>query len=349
AIILMLALSLLVGVTSADAGKVRVLKKTSTSSSLDFLRHQIRPSGFIDSYVEDTVEYSYTYDDAMAAMAFISSGDYVSARKILDAFLQKGPLSEGGFSNLYNSTTGVSLGILAVGHNAYLVQAINRYYRQTHDARYNALARTVADYILTQQALDGGIYGRAGVTWKSTENNLAAFTAIWSLGSAQNLISYGQKAMLIHDFLLNKCWDGTRFLTGENDTMIVTDTQALGGMILGQSFKNGAYWVRDYTGTTKTYQGKSVTGYDENTDRDTVWTEGTLQEAMAFLVAGDTTAYLACKAEAEKLLNASTGAFMWATNRGTTGFGDYFESWQAVAPTAWYIIVANQDDVFWPF
>jgi hypothetical protein len=87
-----------------------------------------------------------------------------------------------------------------------------------------------------------------------------------------------------------------------------------------------------------------VTGFDLNTDRDTVWTEGTLQQALAFWLAGDNTRFGFYRTESEKLLQPS-GAFWAASNRGTTGFGEFFERWQAVAPTAWYILVSHQDNV----
>lgn len=48
--------------------------------------------------------------------------------------------------------------------------------------------------------------------------------------------------------------------------------------------------------------------------------------------------------EAEKTLQPQ-GAFLLTTNRGTTGFSWTLERWQAVAPTAWYIFVSNQDNV----
>ncbi|MFH1778790.1 MAG: hypothetical protein ABH847_01995 [Candidatus Omnitrophota bacterium] len=345
-IIFLVSIALIVPVVSVEARKPTPPDTTpSPEKALSFLRGQISTVGLLDSYVEDNTDYSYTYDDALAAMAFISAGDFVSARRILDAFVAIGPQPEGGFLHRYHATDGSPYGTLSVGHNAYLLQAMNLYYLETGDSRYNLLAQEVANYILSQQDIDGGIFGRAGVTWKSTESNLGALSAIHNLGKVQNIPYYIDRANAIRNFLITECWDGVRFLCGENDPMIVTDVQALGGMVLGPSYANGAYWVENYTRTTKRYSGrKTITGFDFNADRDTVWIEGTLQETMAFFVAGDITKYSFYKTESEKLFQSS-GALLLASNTGTTGFDWILERWQAVAPTAWYIYACNQDNV----
>jgi hypothetical protein len=235
---------------------------------------------------------------------------------------------------------------LAAGHNAYLLQAMNLFSWRTGDRRYDGTARGIADYLLSlQDASDGGIVGRSGVTWKSTENNLAAYSALANLALVQNLPAYGTRATQIGDFLVRECWNGTRFLTGKNDPMIVTDVQALGTQVLGVGYSNGSFWVESYTKTVRRYSGKKqVTGFDLNTDRDTVWTEGTLQQALAFWLAGDNSRFGFYRTEAEKLVQSS-GGFWAASNRGTTGFGESFERWQAVAPTAWSVLVSRQDNV----
>jgi hypothetical protein len=235
---------------------------------------------------------------------------------------------------------------LAAGHNAYLLQAMNLFSWRTGDRRYDTVARGIADFLLTlQDSADGGIVGRPGVTWKSTENNLAAYSALANLALVQNLPAHGVRAGQIRDFVVHECWDGMRFLTGKNDPMIVTDVQALGTQILGVGFSNGSFWVESHTRATQRYSGKKqITGFDLNSDRDTVWTEGTLQQALAFWLAGDNSRFASYRTESEKLLQPS-GAFWAASNRGTTGFGEFFERWQAVAPTAWYLLVSNHDSV----
>ena len=285
-------------------------------------------------------------DNAMSAMAFISAGDFVSAQTILDAYLNAiTPEPEGGFLHRYNSIDGsYASGLLFAGANTYLLQAMNLYYLNTGDARYNVLAQQIADFLISLQDSDGGMVGLPGALWKSTENNLGALSAIHNFGTIHGLQYYIDKAVLIRTFITTECWDGTRFFAGKNDAEIVTDVQALGTLVLGAAYSNGAYWIESYTLNTQTYsRRKTVTGFDLNTDQDTVWTEGTLQESLAFSVAGDVIKSEDYKSEAEKLSHSS-GAFYQASNTGTAGYGDIFEKWRAVAPTAWYVLIANQDN-----
>lgn len=317
----------------------------SPEAALAFLHGQIGPSGLIDSYVEDNIDYSYTYDDAVAVIAFISARDLGAAAAILDAFALIGPESEGGFLHRYRASDGRPDGTLYAGPNAYLLQAMNLYYLATGDPTYNALAKGIADFLLSLQDVDGGIFGRRDVGWKSTENNLGALAALHNFGRLHGLLDYVGRADALRLFLEAECWDQIRFLRGKNDPTIVTDVQALGVLVLGPLFANGAYWVEDHTLTTRRYSGsKTVTGFDMNADRDTVWTEGTLQQALAFWLAGDPSRSSGYRAEAEKLFQPS-GALWQASNTGSTGDGWNLQRWQAVAPTAWYVYVSLQDNV----
>ena len=314
--------------------------KASPEAALSFLRRQMGPYGLLDSYVEDETDNSYTYDNALAAMAFLCAGDIDSTRKVLDAFHMIDPQPEGGFLECYHARTGKPNGILTAGPNAYLLQALNLYCVKTKDPRYNTLARKIADYLLSLQDKNGGLFGRTAVTWKSTENNLGAYCAIHNLGVVQKKRAYVKKAEKIHHFLLTECWDGTRFVRGEKDPTVVTDVQALGAIVLGTDYAKGAYWAEEQTRVTVNYrENTQVTGFDFNADLDTIWAEGTLQEALAFLVTGDAAKSVYYKTEVEKLAHPS-GALLLATNTGTTGIDWTLEPWQAVAPTAWYLFLS---------
>jgi hypothetical protein len=318
-------------------------------AALGFLDSRRGPSGLVDSFVEDSADHAYTYDNALAILAFLAAGDPASAAGILDAYGAIGAEPGGGFLHRYRASDGgPAYGLLRVGHNGTLLQAMALYRLESGDGAYDALALGIAGYLLAQQDSDGGLFGAAGVSWKSTENNLGAYVALHNAGTVLGVPELVAKAELVRDFLIAECWDGTRFLTGEGDPMIVTDVQALGALVLGSAYGNGATWVEDHTLTTQRYKGrKEVTGFGLNTDRDTVWTEGTLQQALAFLVAGDLERAETYRREAEKLFQSS-GGFWQASNTGTTGFGESFRRWQAAAPTAWYVFLASQDNVLAP-
>ncbi len=324
------------------------LGQSTAQEALGFLQAQVGFFGLLDSFVEDQADFAYTYDNALAALAFISTGNLALAGSILDAYATIGPEPDGGFLHRYRASDGgPANGLEVVGHNAYLLQAMALYSLERGDSTYEGLATNLADYLLAHQDVDGGLFGRFSVTWKSTEHNLAAYSAIHNMAVVFGLPRYEDFAQAVRAFIEAECWDEVRFFTGENDPMIVTDVQALGTMILGPGFASGSYWVEDWTLTTRRYHGQQVTGFDLNIDRDTVWTEGTLQQAMAFLLAGDLARADGYMTEAEKLFRPS-GAFLEASNVGTTGFGENFRRWQAVAPTAWYVLLANQDNVLTP-
>ncbi len=340
-----LTLSFQTAAGEPEAGPKMNSPSESAKPALEFLRRRVGPHGLLDSYVEDGTDRSYTYDNALAAMAFLSSGRPDLARKVLDAFKKTAPHQQGGFLEAYHATTGKPDGILTAGPNAYLLQAMNLYYARTKDPRYNDLARGIADYLLSHQAENGGLYGRADVSWKSTENNLGAYSALYNLGVIQKQADDLEKAQRIREFLTTACWDGARFLRGENDPSTVTDVQALGILVLGKDYSTAARWAESRTRVTRSSPGKQgVTGFDFNDDQDTVWTEGTLQMALAYLWLGDRGRARFYQAESEKLLKES-GAMLLATNEGTTGIGWTLEPWQAVAPTAWYILLCNRDNV----
>jgi len=316
--------------------------------ALNFLRNQMSSKGLLDSFVEDGKNWSFTYDNALAAMAFISAGDLTTVETILDALSDIGPESEGGFLHRYTPSGGPSEGVLVVGHNAYVLQAMNLYFLKTGDPKFNLLAQGIADYLLSQQDTNGGLFLRDGDTAKSTENNLAAYTAIHNLGVLQEIPFFRTKANEIQNFLITEIWDGKRFLKGEKNFLIATDVQALGALILGAldwKFQNGVFWVEFFTVTTQ----MQITGFDLNIDRDTVWTEGSLQASLAFALSRskDYARYKKYKSEVEKLIQ-NTGGLWESSNTGTSGEGYDFNPWTAVAPTAWYILVYNQDNVLEP-
>ena len=61
-----------------------LLGATPSEAALGFLKTRMGPIGLLDSFVEDRTDYSYTYDNALAAMAFLSAGDRLSAQRVLD-------------------------------------------------------------------------------------------------------------------------------------------------------------------------------------------------------------------------------------------------------------------------
>jgi hypothetical protein len=331
----------------AKKGKPRP-ETTRLDDALAFLTGQISPAGLLESFPGESNDYAYTYDNALAALAFLSAGDSASAARVLDAFATLAPEPEGGFLHRYRaSDAGPAGGLLRAGHNAYLLKALLRYRFETGDTAYDVLAQQLGAYLVSLQDVDGGIFGAAEARWKSAENNLAAYSALHDLGALLAQPSFEASAEAVRDFLLDECWNGTRFWAGEADPTIVSDAQALGVLVLGPAFASGPDFAEEHTLAAARLRGTWITGFDLNADRDTVWTEGTLQQALALSRLADGARSDFYRAQAEQLARSS-GALLEATHRGTTGFGDFFERREAVAPTAWYVFLAIDDGFLAP-
>lgn len=315
------------------------------SGAYSYLCNQVKGIGIVDSY-KDAYNDSYTYDNALAVIAFTAKGDYTRARAILNAYQNNiGLPLYGGYYDVYDYTTGIGRGNISAGPNAWLLDAINFYYYKTNDPQFLGTAQVLADYLVGLQDMDGGLFGDEFVSWKSTEHNLAAYAALYNYGMLNSKDLYVQKANLVKDFLVLNCWNGERFLRGKNDAAEVTDTQSLGVLSLGTTYASAIYWAEYHTKCTKPLGRLSVTGFDFNNDLDTVWLEGALQEAMAFKKNYDDYRAGIYFNNVNKT-QRSNGSFLCATNRGTTGTDWILLPVECVAPTCWYIFYNTNTNPF---
>ena len=62
-----------------------------------------------------------------------------------------------GFDHRYHASDGTANGLQRVGHNTYVIQAINLYTQESNDDQYVQLAEDLAFFVLSQQDIDGGI------------------------------------------------------------------------------------------------------------------------------------------------------------------------------------------------
>ena len=165
---------------------------------------------------------------------------------------------------------------------------------------------------------------------------MSGYAGLYNYGISSGNELYVQNANLVKDFLITECWNGERFLRGENDPIEVTDTQSLGVLSLGTSYASAIYWAEYHTKCTKRIGKTSVTGFDFNNDLDTVWMEGTLQQAMAFKKNYDDYRAGIYYGNIDKT-QRKNGSFLCATNEGTTGTDWILLPVESVAPTCWYI------------
>ena len=321
-------------------------KRASLKKAHRYLVGQIKGIGLIESYTDNTGN-SYTYDNALAVMAFVAMGDYDNAKTILNTYKNTISASaSGGYGDVYDYATGSGSGAISVGPNSWLLNAVNLYYDKTGDSQFQTLGQQLANFLVGLQDIDGGLFGSWSVFWKSTEHNQSAYAALYNYGTFNNSSTYVDKANLIKDFLVTECWNGERFLRGKNDPLVVTDVQAYGVLSLGTSYASAIYWAEYHTKCTHNLGKKTtVTGFDFNDDLDTVWLEGTLQQAMAFNKNFDDWR-AGIYYDNVKKTQRPNGSFLIATNEGTTGTDWILQPIEAVAPTCWYIFYNTDTNPF---
>jgi len=307
----------------------------------NYLASQVKGIGLINSHNDDSCS-SFTYDNAIAVIAFVAMEDYNNARTILNTFKSGVAIpARGGYNDVHDYETGVRGGPISAGPNAWLLNAVNFYYYKTGDAQFQSLGRQLADYLVFLQDINGGLYGGEFVTWKSAEQNQAAYAGLCNFGTFIGDGTYIESANLIRDFLITECWDGERFWRGERDRAWVTDVQALGVLSLGTSYASALYWAEDHTKCTHRLGRWKITGFDFDYDLDTVWFEGTLQMAMAFKRNYDDGKALYYYDNVKKT-QRNNGSFLCATNEGTTGTDWTLMPIECVAPACWFIFCETQ-------
>ncbi|MFA5118153.1 MAG: hypothetical protein WC695_04795 [Candidatus Omnitrophota bacterium] len=308
-----------------------------------FLAQQIKGIGLIDSYQEDNTNISYVYDNALAAIASTVMGNYGLAKEILVTLsaevkpcVDNVPYESYMFSDIAGTGSGASY----CGNSAWLLQAYNIYQKHTNSKEFLTTQKALADFLLKlQDPNDGGLRGSFYDSWKSTEHNIIACAALSNYGRLNNLVSYYNKAQQIKKFIIRAAiWDGTRFNRGPYDSTEVTDTQALGVLLLGAKYKAALTWAENNLTLTKPVNNSTVLikGFDYNSHLDTVWIEGTLQMSLAFRRAQVTEKYSFYLNEAVKA-QQKDGSVLLATNTGDASDFWMLQPWKAAAPTSWLI------------
>lgn len=195
-----------------------------------------------DPAYDRVLNWSWTYDSAVAAAAFVASGEQGQAARVLDqlAALQR---SDGTLETAFDVSTGESTGSIRAGTMAWIGLAMVTYDRSFNDRRYVQHERLAADALLALTESDGLVRGGPDVKWVSTQHNLVAYTFLADLadrlevlGDAPAASEYRTAAARMTDAiesrLLVKAGDESHFRQGVDDAIVALDVQALGAMYL---------------------------------------------------------------------------------------------------------------------
>ena len=315
--------------------------------TLNWLKSMQFQNGLMESASE--TNFVSLYDNSLAAIGFMATGQFSKAEKILDYFnarmdseLQSG---SGGFYQ-FRDGLGENKQTIWLGDNAWLLIAINNYKELTGNSKYDKLGDALEKWIRSLQDEDGGLWGGrredGSQIHKITEGIITAYNAVKGFDSFhEGILGY----------LKAQRWN-------ENDKLLVAwpdnssyyyamDLHSLGYMVFND-FPLDALSKADRYMTSKisTVTGQQITGYCFDEDKDVIWLEGTAQMALAFLQSGNTIRYneiiteleLAAVASGDKISSlglpytANTGSCY-----GAVPLWEHADLTPALSSSVWYL------------
>ena len=321
---------------------------------------------------------SWTYDNALAAKAFITAGARTQAEQLLDQLmaLQR---TDGGLEyswDVYQGTTKVPA---RTGSVAWVAIAAAAYREVYGNSRYDKLLGGALGYLLAQKRADGLLDGGDGAeAWASTQHNLLALWALtetWAqvatskgkgggnvLPSTEELeaaiVAIGNA---VHGQLYVADADGTaHFRQGIGDEQRPLDAQALGVLFelsrgnVDAAKKVAAGLQKHYTLTGRSVLGAGpFTGFRPYADAgspDVLWMEGTAQAQLALATVGTTVPGLAASITKWAGVTAKDGAGPLGADKDVVDarFSAY-HAWPTSAAGSWLLIGGTKpSEVAWP-
>ncbi|MBH0231403.1 hypothetical protein [Halobacillus yeomjeoni] len=354
--IVTITLSLMLILSAATPTFAASTPTTASDNAYDWLKGQQCSTGLLDSF-SDSQQISYTYDQAVGAIAFLLKGDTASAKTVLDSLKNLQNPSGSWYTAYYCNNTSVQEHNQHVGPVLWVAMAVAKYEQDTGDTTtYRNMAIQAIDWSLQFQQADGGINGGLDdannvLTWASTEHNQDAYSMLSHYG-------YTQEASEVKSFLDNEAWQEAEgfFWAGRNDPNDPMDTNAWGVQALGTSgtyeYSRGLDYVMNTHRNTQTKRVKNNTitidGFDFNSDQDDIWFEGQGQMVVSFKMDGRT-------ADADYFLNEiikiqdfyGTGGVPYSLLGTNNGYWTMKDK-ESVSATGWMIYAVDGYNPFQP-
>ncbi len=336
-----------------------------------------------DPSYERLLNWSWTYDSALSAAAFVESGNLTQAQQLLDQLtaLQN---SDGSIDFAFNVATGAGVPLSRSGTIAWLGLAAAAYDAASKSSRYLTTEKLAARYLLSLQGANGLLRGGPDVSWASTQHNLIAYSFLVHLGSElqgngeasaalSDLAAASRISAAIEADLLVQDPTGTWFRQGLNDEVQSVDVQALGAMyLLGVGKPQLGLAVLAHAQSTFALSGRSIvlssapeaynmsysslgpfTGYRPYAGTeapDVLWFEGTAEMRMANAAfRQSTTALDHSMTQWQALTPASGGAPLQSDQTFTsTPYGVEYHVWPAAAGAAWVLLAQSASTLLAP-
>ena len=166
----------------------------------------------------------FTYDQALASIVFLISGDVKRADKILDFYLKQ--IRKGQIYNAYFTQGDVFEYVIHSGPNAWVGLAALCYTKSTGDRKYLSIARKVGDVLLSMMDSEGGVIGGPSVSWYSTEHNLDAYAFFNLFYQITGERRYQEASRRVKEWIKRYSYTqyGPPVKRGKGDSTIATDT-----------------------------------------------------------------------------------------------------------------------------
>lgn len=328
-----------------------------------------------DPDYEGLVNWSWTYDTAVTASAFVSLGEKAQATQLLDqlAALQ---FNTGAIDIAFNVISGAGAGLYRSGNVAWLGLAAATYDIRFGSSRYIDTGRRSADFLIGQQGSDGLVRGGPKLGWSSTLHNLIAYTFFMRMAKADPAnsklyLSVGGKiADGIDSSLIVDDKTGLHFRQGVNDDVEPLDAQAIGAVYLAG--RGRLPDAREVTGRIPTYFGvqnrriqlsakpdtynmtwsskEKFAGfkpYNSSKVPSVIWFEGTAEVRAATAVTGGSVTALDAESKRWRDVTADGASTAPLQSNETVtetkaDLGVEYHVWPAAAAASWWILAANE-------
>ncbi len=333
-----------------------------------------------DPSYERLLNWSWTYDSAVAATAFSSVGLQEQSGRLLDqlAALQQ---KDGSIEYAFDVQTGASSGSIRSGSIAFAAIAFSDYDSTFESNLYLDNARRAANYLLSLRNADGLVRGGPDVEWVSTQHNILTLIALMTLSGQleaqgdESAAYYREAAEVIakgiDSQLIVRDEGLAHFRQGVNDNVIPLDTQALG--IIYAMFRNDgdlAKQVYEYTQQNFPLENRSITlsskpksynmtyqakgpfrGYRPYIGKgapDVLWFEGTAEMRFVSTFLGQPTEELDQSMNSWWDVTRKQGLAPLGADRTITNnpYNEY-HVWPTAAAGAWTVLSGAAKDTAW--
>jgi len=334
-----------------------------------------------DPSYERLLNWSWSYDSAVAATAFSSVGLQEQSGRLLDqlAALQR---EDGSIEFAFDVQTGESSGSIRAGSVAFAAIAFSDYDSAFGSKLYLDNARRATDYLLSLREDNGLVRGGPDVKWVSTQHNILTLIALMTLAGQLNELGDEGGAIYYRDAaegiakgietqLIVRDGGLAHFRQGLDDEVIPLDTQALG--IIYAMFRDDqdlAKQVYEYTQQNFPLEGRSISlsskpksynmtyaakgpfrGYRPYIGKgapDVLWFEGTAEMRFVSTFLGQPTEELDQSMNSWWDVTRKQGLAPLGADRTITNnpYNEY-HVWPTAAAGAWTVLSGAAQDTAW--